>query len=180
MEVLGQGGDGSETSRHFLLIVHVLADHAFKRYLQHCTPSDLILFRGLLLHVSTSPSMDKVVTAGVRQSFLPKFENEGQDSSIADTIVASADDRYMVITIKHSGSLVTLSGSTGFAAKNSLENGYTAGAAVILFAHYHRLEQGSTERALSRLSALMSDLRSCNMALSFEMVTGHHGHHGQA
>jgi hypothetical protein len=37
-----------------------------------------------------------------------------------------AGERFMVITIKHSGSLVTLSGS-GFAAKNSVGNEFTAG-----------------------------------------------------
>ncbi len=62
----------------------------------------------------------------MQQAFLPKFENEGQDASIADAIVAAAGQRYMVITIKHSGSLVTMSGN-GFAAKNSLDNEYTAG-----------------------------------------------------
>lgn len=135
-----------------------------------------------------------------------RFENEGQDSSIADSIVSSADDRYMVVTIKHSGSLVTLSGSVGFAAKNSLDNEYTAGAALVLYAHYLRLEglkgpqggpqggvdggtEGSTwggqeggtahESASARLSTLMTDLVAQDMALSFEMVTGHHGHHGQ-
>jgi hypothetical protein len=39
-----------------------------------------------------------------------------------------ADQRYLVVTIKHSGSLVTLSGE-GFAAKNSVGNEFTAGEA---------------------------------------------------
>ena len=37
-----------------------------------------------------------------------------------------ADSRYLVATIKHSGSLVTLS-ALGWASKNSLGNEYTAG-----------------------------------------------------
>jgi hypothetical protein len=37
-----------------------------------------------------------------------------------------AEERFLVATIKHSGSLVTLS-SEGFAAKNSLGNEFTAG-----------------------------------------------------
>lgn len=37
-----------------------------------------------------------------------------------------AAERSMVVTVKHSGSLVTLSGH-GFAAKNSVGNAFTAG-----------------------------------------------------
>ncbi len=77
--------------------------------------------------MSATPSLDTLLSASVQQAFLPKFENEGQDASVADAIVAGANERFMVITIKHSGSLVTLSGSQGFAAKNSLNNEFTAG-----------------------------------------------------
>jgi hypothetical protein len=76
----------------------------------------------------------------------------------------------MVITIKHSGSLVTLS-SQGFAAKNSLDNEFTAGAAVLLQAHFLRL-LGSEAAALQRLAALMDALQQRRLAVSFEMVTG--------
>lgn len=156
--------DESRETRDFVIIVHVLGDHAFKKYLGHCSRSDLMLFRGLLLRVgfkaailvqlshsrwvachashachalhvqvSTSPTLDHLISAQVLQAFLPKFENEGQDSSIADAIVAGATERFMVITIKHSGSLVTLSGTQGFAAKNSLNNEFTAGRARLGF-----------------------------------------------
>ena len=81
-----------------------------------------------LLQVTTNSSLDTIISTRVQQAFLPKFENEGQDSSVADAIVAGADEQFMVITIKHSGSLVTLSGAQGFAAKNSLNNEFTAGA----------------------------------------------------
>ncbi len=51
----GQAGNGDASpgpaQRSFLVIVHVLGDHAFKKYLQHCSGSDLMLFRGLLLRV---------------------------------------------------------------------------------------------------------------------------------
>jgi hypothetical protein len=33
------------------VVVHVLSDYAFKKYLQHCSASDLLLLRGLLLKV---------------------------------------------------------------------------------------------------------------------------------
>jgi hypothetical protein len=38
--------------------------------------------------------------------------------------------RYMVATVKHSGSLVTLSGEQGFASKNSLDNAFTSGRGI--------------------------------------------------
>ena len=38
-------------SRTFNVVVHIMGDYAFKKYLQHCTVSDLLLFRGLLLKV---------------------------------------------------------------------------------------------------------------------------------
>jgi hypothetical protein len=34
-----------------------------------------------------------IQAAAVQQAFLPKFENEGQDTRIADAIVAAADER---------------------------------------------------------------------------------------
>lgn len=47
-----------------------------------------------------------------------------------------ADSRFCVVTIKHSGSLVTLS-AHGFAAKNSLDNEFTAGGLVVVMIGYH-------------------------------------------
>jgi hypothetical protein len=37
--------------------------------------------------------MGRILSARVQQAFLPKFENECQDSSIADAIVQQADAR---------------------------------------------------------------------------------------
>jgi hypothetical protein len=76
----------------------------------------------------------------------------------------------MVITIKHSGSLITLSAQS-FAAKNSLDNEFTAGAAVLMQAHFVRL-LGSEAAALQRLAAFMEALQQRQLAISFEMVTG--------
>lgn len=129
--------------------------------------------------VTTDTDLSQLLSAQVQQAFLPKFENEGQDASIADAIVADANNRFMVATIKHSGSLITLSGVQGFAAKNSLDNEFTAGAAALLQAHYMRLSKGDAVAAQARLASLMDTLRRRHMALSFEMVTGCHGHHGQ-
>jgi hypothetical protein len=77
---------------------------------------------------------------------------------------------FMVVTIKHSGSLVTLS-SSGFAAKNSLDNAFTSGAALLLVAHYMRLKK-EQRLAEQQLLALMGALKERRMAISFEMVTG--------
>jgi hypothetical protein len=38
-------------TRELAVIVHVLGDYAFKKYVQHCSASDLMLLRGLLLKV---------------------------------------------------------------------------------------------------------------------------------
>jgi len=175
------GGDeatsGASAPRTFFVIVHVHADHAFKGYLKHCSQSDLMLFRGLVLKVCMHEG--KLLSAQVQQAFLPKFENEVQDSRIADAIVAGAHERFMVVTIKHSGSLVTLSGSQGFAAKNSLDNEFTAGATALLSAHFQRVCGGDKAAADARLAALMTTLTERNVTVSFEMVTGCHGHHGQ-
>jgi hypothetical protein len=37
--------------------------------------------------VVTTADLSRCLSASVQQAFLPKFENEGQDSSIADAIV---------------------------------------------------------------------------------------------
>jgi hypothetical protein len=49
-EVAGSGPQGQQ--RRFTVVVHVHGDHAFKKYLNNCSQSDLLLFRGLLLTVS--------------------------------------------------------------------------------------------------------------------------------
>ncbi|GAX84707.1 hypothetical protein CEUSTIGMA_g12129.t1 [Chlamydomonas eustigma] len=169
----------SDSIQSYLLIVHVMGDSAFKKYLGKSSRSDLMLFRGLLIKVQVENDEHTRVLAQVQQAFLPKFQNEAEDTSIATAIVTQASERYMVVTIKHSGSLITLSGDLGFAAKNSICNDYTAGAAVLLQAHFLRLENGDVAKSQDRLSKLMLSLRSRKIAVSFEMVTGCHGHHGQ-
>jgi hypothetical protein len=37
--------------RQFLVVVHVHSDHAFKKYLETCSATDMVLYRGLLLKV---------------------------------------------------------------------------------------------------------------------------------
>mmetsp|Transcript_3274 Transcript_3274/g.8755 ORF Transcript_3274/g.8755 Transcript_3274/m.8755 type:complete len:162 (+) Transcript_3274:170-655(+) len=74
-------------ARRFAVIVHVQSDFAFKKYLDNCSNSDLMLYRGLLLEVTTTSDVTSVLGASVRQAFLPKFETEDKDTSIANRIV---------------------------------------------------------------------------------------------
>lgn len=54
-----------------------------------------------------------------------------QDVAVAEEVVkAAARGRPTVITVKHSGSLLTLSYDGGWAAKNSVANEFTAGESV--------------------------------------------------
>lgn len=50
------GGDSchAEGHREFLVIVHALQDSVFEKYARSATASDLPLFRGLFLKVSSS------------------------------------------------------------------------------------------------------------------------------
>lgn len=47
---------------------------------------------GRCAQVTTNQDASRVLGARVQQAFLPKFENEGQDASVADAIVAQARD----------------------------------------------------------------------------------------
>ncbi|KXZ53709.1 hypothetical protein GPECTOR_6g626 [Gonium pectorale] len=170
-EPMAVDGGGSCAKRLFSVVVHVHGDHSFKKYLKECSSSDLLLYRGLLLQVEASPDLSSVLSARVQQAFLPKFENEGQDATVADAVAAAASSgRPTVVTVKHSGSLVTLSAEGGWAAKNSVGNEYTAGGAALLRAHYERRaggDPGAAQAALDRLFRVMAERR---LALSFEMV----------
>ncbi|GFR51493.1 hypothetical protein Agub_g13855, partial [Astrephomene gubernaculifera] len=131
-----------------------------------------------------SADLRRVHSARVQQAFLPKFENEGQDAAVADAVVSSAClppplSRPTVVTLKHSGSLVTLSPEGGWAAKNSVGNEYTAGGAALLSAHYARLHPGNPPAAAAALQRLFAVQRERRISLAFEMVTASHGHHGQ-
>eukprot|EP01025_Chloroclados_australasicus_P016985 TRINITY_DN18671_c0_g1_i1.p1 TRINITY_DN18671_c0_g1~~TRINITY_DN18671_c0_g1_i1.p1 ORF type:complete len:398 (+),score=18.44 TRINITY_DN18671_c0_g1_i1:116-1195(+) len=164
------------SDRELLVIVRVLHDRVFPYYREQSCASDLPLFRGLFLKVQTSNDLRTVKEAIVQQAFLPKFENEGQDREIADMICNEADRYFMVVTIKHSGSLVTLSPVIA-GAKNSVDNDFAHSGIVLLAAHYRRL---AGERAWkAKLENLMKALSQQRISLSFEAVTGCLGHHGQ-
>ncbi len=60
-EASSSSADGE---RSFLIIVHVMGDHAFKKYLAQCSRTDLMLFRGLLLKVGGEPPAAPEAPAG--------------------------------------------------------------------------------------------------------------------
>lgn len=106
----------------------------------------MALYRGMYLRLgvgTTDAEPDKrtkcITSTAVHQAFLPKFENEAQDSEIAAAIQRSSGERYMGVSVKHSGSLATMSHDL-LGAKNSQGNIYTAVACVLLEAHYARVE----------------------------------------
>jgi hypothetical protein len=145
-------------TRQYLLIVHVETDYVFQKYYKVASQADMALFRGMFLaitltkpsqpdsprHRNEAPSENKIDLTGwrladisVQQAFLPKFENEGQDAAVAKRIREEANERFMHIAVKHSGSLATLShGLMG--SKNSVGNIFTAVAIVLLQEHYRR------------------------------------------
>lgn len=43
--------ESADGQRLFLVVVHVLSDHAFKKYLDTCCATDMLLYRGLLIKV---------------------------------------------------------------------------------------------------------------------------------
>ena len=170
--------DGERNCTDYLVIVHVVADWAFKRFFEAASQADMPLFRGMFLNVQLSQPLQRadsnssgaatdadsysdtssapvtprdgnphksprletpsITYIGFQQTFLPKFENERQDTSIANEIVAAADERYFVATVKHSGSLNTLSHNV-MGAKNSVSNEFTGAAVLLLHAHYRRV-----------------------------------------
>lgn len=132
---------GEDAAREYLVIVHVRNDSVFSRYFKSACGADMALFRGMFLKLgmgTTEAGKPCISSAAVHQAFLPKFENEGQDADIAAGIQRASADRYMTVTVKHSGSLATMSHDL-LGAKNSQGNVYTAVAGLLIQAHYERV-----------------------------------------
>lgn len=142
-QVFRQANESAGDSQ-YLIIVHVRADDVFSKYFKVASKADLSLFRGMFMTLDVrggfAQTTDKPVISNceIHQAFLPKFENEGQDAEIASAIRAGAGKRYMQVTVKHSGSLATLSYDL-MGAKNSQGNIFTAVAVLLLKAHYLRV-----------------------------------------
>lgn len=166
----------SNKCHRYLIIVHVKADHIFSKYFKMASQADLALFRGMFMTLDVRGDLAKraelpvITNCEVHQAFLPKFENESQDSEISSAIQAASGQRYMMATVKHSGSLATLSHDL-IGAKNSQGNIYTAVAVLLLKAHYQRVARSTyvtscaikMQTVLDRTSDLMhtADLLLC-------------------
>ena len=151
--------------REYLVIVHVRSDSVFSKYFKNASGADMALFRGMFLKLGIQDSDDEpgskcITSAAVHQAFLPKFENETQDAEIAASIQRSSGERYMSVSVKHSGSLATMSHDL-LGAKNSQGNIYTAVACLLLHAHYERA--AATDKC-AILSHMYTRLVPCSSA----------------
>lgn len=141
--------------KQFLVVIHVTADDAFHTYSTAASASDLALFRGQVLACSfvnsplagepaTAPAVPpsaELLSCSIAQAFLPKFHTRAQDKvDTAEGIKDQAAERFMMVSIKHSGSLAMISSDVA-SSKNSVGNAPAAAALVLLQAHYARLAQ---------------------------------------
>eukprot|EP00892_Ulva_mutabilis_P003737 jgi/Ulvmu1/1735/UM117_0012.1 len=177
------GPDGIQ----YLIIIHVRADKVFSQYFHVASEADLPLFRGMFMAMSVSSELLSndstadtpiITNCAVHQAFLPKFENETQDAAIASSILAESNQRYMLVTVKHSGSLATLSYNL-MGAKNSQGNIYTAVAILLLKAHYQRVAVSAGVEPEQLMSKLFEAMQSGRVSVSFETVARCLSHHGQ-
>lgn len=179
VQVLKQKED-QNSKRQYLVIINVRADHVFSKYFKIASQADLALFRGMFMTVTlagdvpgTIRNSDKpvITDCAVHQAFLPKFENETQDTDVAAQILAESNQKYMLVTLKHSGSLATLSYNL-MGAKNSQGNIYTNVAILLLKAHYERVAASACEP----LNFLV--LLACPCGVSTSCVRTHAFHAG--
>ncbi|GMH43609.1 hypothetical protein BSKO_11531 [Bryopsis sp. KO-2023] len=171
----GDENEEGQDSKDFLIILHAQHDGVFKKYFKNATASDLPLFRGMFLKATLTRDLSRPLAARVQQAFLPKFENEGEDVHMADKIVSQSNENFMVVTIKHSGSLVTMS-SDAFGGKNSVNNEFTKCGMIVFNEHFKRICGAEAD---DQMSELIRELEERGLALSFECCTSCLGHHGQ-
>jgi len=84
VQVHMQQEGNAEGVQRYLIVVRTCADHVFPKYFKHATRSDLVLFRGMFLSVTFDGDVHgdapQLLAFGIQQAFLPKFENDGQDT----------------------------------------------------------------------------------------------------
>ena len=134
-------------------MLNVTSDDAFHTYNSAASNSDLALFRGQALACSftscphtdgngagdESTAFPDLRSCRVVQAFLPKFHTRAQDKvDVAPFIRDQAERQFMMISVKHSGSLAMVSGDVA-SSKNSVSNPHAAAALLLLQAHYARL-----------------------------------------
>jgi hypothetical protein len=156
-----------EQCQRFLIVISVSGDAAFPVYNNIASNSDLALFRGMLLAVtlprpllpiehgatSDKPSEQhtEAVSAApaaqcsVMQAFLPKFDisrtsitDTASEASVAACIQKEAAQQFMLVSVKHSGHLATIS-DTLVSSKSSVGSVHCAAAVILLHAHFTRL-----------------------------------------
>lgn len=149
-----------EQSQRFLVVISVSGDAAFPVYNNVASNSDLALFRGMLLavtlakpllpvteqHPTESPAADPAAQCSVMQAFLPKFDisrtsiadTAAAEASVAASIQQDAAQHLMLVSVKHSGHLATIS-ATLVSSKSSVASVHCAAAVILLHAHFARV-----------------------------------------
>lgn len=150
-----------EQAQRFLVVISVSGDAAFPIYNNVASNSDLALFRGMLLGVllpkpllplAATPEPDQLpetaatAQCSVMQAFLPKFDISrtsiaaaaAAEASVAASIQNEAGKRIMLVSVKHSGHLTTLS-DTLVSSKSSVASIHCAAAVILLHAHFARV-----------------------------------------
>lgn len=150
-----------DQSQRFLVVISVAGDAAFPVYNTIASNSDLALFRGMLLTVTlrtplmSGPSTDAPpkpaeatsnTQSNVLQAFLPKFDitrasvedAAASEATVAASIRKHADQHVMLVSVKHSGHLATIS-DTLVSSKSSVASVHCAAAVILLHAHFARV-----------------------------------------
>ncbi|GJZ07019.1 tRNA ligase 1 [Tanacetum coccineum] len=136
---------------------------------------------GALSNLSENFTVDDstYVTANIRATFYPKFENEKSDQEVRNRMIELVSKGLAVleVSLKHSGSLFMYAGHEGGAyAKNSYGNVYTAVGVFVLGRVFR--EAWGTE-ASKKQAEFNEFLERGHMSISMELVTADLGDHGQ-
>eukprot|EP00986_Skeletonema_menzelii_P016044 scaffold13319_cov142-Skeletonema_menzelii.AAC.2 len=110
--------------------------------------------------------------------FHPKFENEKSDTQIRQQMLANvaANQGYLEVSLKHSGSLVLWSGRQRFYSKNSTNNAFTMVGEILLMQHFARCY--GIDKWRSEYDRCSEYLHENRLTCSFELVTSMLGQHG--
>lgn len=122
-----------------------------------------------------TPNITKIRLEAV---FHPKFENEKSDTQIRQQMLANvaANQGYLEVSLKHSGSLVLWSGRQRFYSKNSTDNAFTMVGEILLMQHFARCF--GIDEWRSEYDRCSEYLHQNRLTCSFELVTSMLGQHG--
>ena len=120
--------------------------------------------------------------------FHPKFDNEKQrDSHIRQVMKekVQANEGYLEVSLKHSGSLILWSGGQRYYSKNSTDNAFTTVAEILLRQHLVRAFWNETNSTAGDATDWERHYHECSqyieqerLTLAFEVVTAVLGDHG--